>query len=798
MTKSEDLPTHVLPNTTEKDQQIGPYRLLQRIGDGGMGEVWLAQQESPRRQVALKLIRPGMDTEQVVARFDAERQALAVMDHTNIAKVFDAGETELGRPYFVMEYVKGETITDYCDRHRLSTRERLELFLEVCRGVQHAHQKAVIHRDLKPSNILVTVQDDRPVPKIIDFGIAKAINRELTERTLFTELGQIIGTPEYMAPEQAELFDADVDTRADVYSLGVLLYELLVGARPFNSRDLLKAGLAEIHRNIREVEPPKPSTRASTLGETISRVAELRRTDASSLIRVLRGDLDWITMKALEKDRTRRYASANDLLRDVERHLHDEPVTARPPEFSYRARKFVRRHRTAVLAASLILASLIFGIAAATWQAVEARRAERQAQEQARRADRHALTSDRVAQFLLSLFEAGDPYKREGELTVAQLLESGLAEIDQLQSEPLVQSDLLWTLGEAMLTSVDPDRGQALLDRALVLRENELNPNDPELLYSRFLRANRGDEGVNEAWRGHAQAAFESLEGLNDMTSRQRRAKLQFAMGEAAMFLDNDLDTAAQLHRQALEAFEQLELESGQRLTDTPAAIEFLGYNAILQGDLTTAETWYRKAVDYGEAAFGKTHARYAQSLGQYATILRDLDRLPEAERTAIDAYEIRLAAIGAETKNVAYDLGVVTSIYRAQEKFDQAEATAREMLGISRRVEPTLVPKALCQLSDVLVAQGGLDEAAKLLNEASELGGDEAFDCQRAQGMLLLKRGDSAAGDALLTTAFENLQQRDPVNFSVGSLAREAEEEHRKLGNATEANAWQRREDGS
>jgi non-specific serine/threonine protein kinase/serine/threonine-protein kinase len=311
-----------------------------------MGEVWLAEQTEPiRRQVAMKVIKAGMDSAQVIARFEAERQALALMDHPAIATVFDGGTTPQGRPYFAMEYVKGEPITVYCDRHQLSTKERLGLFTQVCEGVQHAHQKGIIHRDLKPSNVLVTIQDDRPVPKIIDFGVAKATARQLTERSLFTELGILIGTPEYMSPEQAEMGVLDIDTRTDIYALGVLLYELLTGVLPFDSRELRQAGLSEIQRIIREKDPSRPSTRISRDGPGSTEAAKNRHTEPRRLVSELRGDLDWITMRALEKDRTRRYQTANALAMDVRRHLNDEPAAAGPPSASYRAIKFMRRHR---------------------------------------------------------------------------------------------------------------------------------------------------------------------------------------------------------------------------------------------------------------------------------------------------------------------------------------------------------------------------------------------------------------------------------------------------------------------
>ena len=317
---------------------IGPYRLIRTLGIGGMGEVWLAEQVRPvHRLVALKVIKPGMDSRQVIARFEAERQALALMVHPAIAAVFDGGVTEGGRPYFVMEYVQGEPITTYCDRHRLSVPERLALFEQVCEGVQHAHQKGVIHRDLKPSNVLVTVLDDHVVPKIIDFGVAKATAQPLTERTLFTELGVLIGTPEYMSPEQAEMGALDIDTRTDIYALGVIFYELLTGFLPIDRWTLRQAGLDGIRRLIREQEPPKPSTRITKLLTDSGEAAHNRHTEPGRLASALRGDLDWIAMKSLEKDRTRRYGSASDLVADIRQFLHIEPVLAGPPGTLYRS-----------------------------------------------------------------------------------------------------------------------------------------------------------------------------------------------------------------------------------------------------------------------------------------------------------------------------------------------------------------------------------------------------------------------------------------------------------------------------
>jgi WD40 repeat protein/serine/threonine protein kinase len=377
---SSEITLDSAPLTEGPGTKIGHYKLLQLIGEGGFGVVYMAEQESPiRRRVALKIIKLGMDTKQVVARFEAERQALAMMEHPNIAKVFDGGATETGRPYFVMELVKGMPITEYCDQNNLDAQQRLELFVDVCKAVQHAHQKGIIHRDIKPSNVMITLHDGKPVPKVIDFGIAKATQHRLTEKTLFTEYLQFIGTPEYMSPEQAEMSGLDVDTRSDIYSLGVLLYELLTGTTPFDAEKLRSAAYDEIRRIIREDEPPKPSTRLSTLGETLSEIARHRHVQPSELRRIIRGDLDWIVMKLLEKDRTRRYETANDLAQDIYRHLSDEPVQAGPPDTVYRVRKFFRRNRTLVTGAGIVLLVLLAGIVVSTTFAVGQSRARRQA-----------------------------------------------------------------------------------------------------------------------------------------------------------------------------------------------------------------------------------------------------------------------------------------------------------------------------------------------------------------------------------------------------------------------------------
>ncbi|MGB6598944.1 MAG: serine/threonine-protein kinase, partial [Candidatus Acidiferrum sp.] len=460
--------------------QIGPYRLLQLLGEGGMGEVWLAEQKKPiHRTVALKLIKAGMDTKVVVARFESERQALALMDHPNIARVFEAGSTAEGRPYFVMEYVPGLPITEYCDKHRMTLKERLELFVQVCDGVQHAHQKAIIHRDLKPSNVLVLEQDNKAIPKIIDFGLAKATGRRLTDNTMFTELGVMLGTPEYMSPEQADQREQNIDTRTDVYSLGVILYQLLVGVLPFEEKALRAAGIEEILRVIREQEPPKPSTRIRSLGPASAASAEKRQEQTQSFVRHLQGELDWVTMKALEKDRIRRYGSPAELSADIGHYLRHEPVLAHPPSPAYRASKFVRRHRWAVAAAASAAVLLI------TFTAVTAVQARRIAAERDR-ASRQAEAAQRVADFMKGMFKVSDPSQARGNsITARELLDRASKEIDTgLAKDPETQAQLMDVMGEVYESLGLYPQAHPLFEHATDIQRRVNGPRNPETLRS--------------------------------------------------------------------------------------------------------------------------------------------------------------------------------------------------------------------------------------------------------------------------------------------------------------------------
>jgi serine/threonine protein kinase/tetratricopeptide (TPR) repeat protein len=514
---------------------IGPYKLMEQIGEGGFGLVFVAEQQEPvRRKVALKIIKPGMDSAQVIARFEAERQALALMDHPNIAKVLDAGATESGRPYFVMELVRGIPITAYCDQNQLAPKDRLELFMSVCHAIQHAHQKGIIHRDIKPSNVLVTSHDGKPMAKVIDFGVAKAIHQQLSTHTIYTNFAQMIGTPLYMSPEQAEMSGLDIDTRSDIYSLGVLLYELLTGTTPLEKKRFARAAYDEIRRVIREEEPPKPSMRLSS-SDSIASIAAQRHTEPAVLSKLVRGDLDWITMKALEKDRTRRYETANALARDIQRHLSDEPVEACPPSASYRLRKFAKKNRTALTTAAALAFLLLAGIAVSTWQAVRATRAEsaanaaaqaeRQAKFDAEEQKEKAIQSARreaeartkaeakeaeanaVLKFFEdSVFSAGRPKGKYGgvghDVQLRDAIKASLSALgDSFKDQPLVEARLRRTLGVTFFYLGDNALAAEQHERAHALYTRHRGLDHPDTLNNMMDLANCYDD-----LRRHADA----------------------------------------------------------------------------------------------------------------------------------------------------------------------------------------------------------------------------------------------------------------------------------------------------
>ncbi len=526
--------------------QIGPYKPIARLGAGGMGVVYLAEQEAPiQRRVALKIVRAGLNSEQVIARFEAERQALALMDHPGIAKVFDAGTTDDGRPFFVMEYVKGVPINEHCDRNRLSVADRLRLMIDVCSAVQHAHQKGVIHRDLKPSNILVAYQDGVAQPKVIDFGVAKATSQRLSEKEFFTEFGQLIGTPEYMSPEQAEMTGQDIDTRSDIYSLGVILYELLIGLLPFDSATLRSAGYAEIQRIIREVDPPRPSTKLTTQRdqsrEMLSSAAKNRATDALELTRELRGDLDWVVMKAIEKDRTRRYSAVAEFAQDLEAYLHHDPVRARPPSVSYKTRKFIRRHRLLVGSASAVAAAIVIGAVGITWQA-------RIAMQQRDRAELRLVEGRALADALLGDVQTA-VINLEGSTEARMLLtEAALQYLNSLDDAALGTPESIESAADAYLRLGDVmgatfvgnlgESGQAeqAFTRAIELRQRlvDSSPDDTSYLQgmataqSKFAGLLRRTGDTDQAI-AMANAAMTTRQRIADANPDDLRAQLDLA-----------------------------------------------------------------------------------------------------------------------------------------------------------------------------------------------------------------------------------------------------------------------------
>jgi serine/threonine protein kinase/tetratricopeptide (TPR) repeat protein len=662
-------PTSAPTSGSDSSDGFGPYRFLQRLGEGGMGEVWIAEQLRPvRRQVAIKVVKAGMDTVQVVARFEAERQALAVMDHPTIAKVFDGGTTPEGRPYFAMEYVRGEAITSYCDRQRLPIRERLELFIQLCDGVQHAHQKGIIHRDLKPSNVLVSVSDDHPVPRIIDFGIAKAIAQPLTERPLFTELGGFLGTPEYMSPEQAELTPVDVDTRSDVYSLGVLLYEVLVGTLPFDSVGLRQAGLDEIRRTIREKDPLRPSTRITHSGLASTAAAEHRRTQPAKLAAVLRGDLDWITMKALEKDRTRRYQTANALALDVRRHLNHEPVSAGPPSAAYRTRKFVRRHRVGVAAVTaLVMLVLAFtGI-----MTVQAGRIARERD----RANQEATIAKQVSDFLVGLFKVSDPSEARGDtLTAREILANGAKQLDtSLRDQPNVQARLQSTIG-AVYTSLGLyGDAQPLLQRALESQRRLLGEESVETLATAHQLANLYwyDRKLDDAERLYIYV----LEGRRRLFGEEHPDTLKTKFDLASLYsLEKRTDEAERLTADTLVVQRRV---LGPDHPDTLSSMNNLQAIYLVQRRYDEAEPIAKEVLQIRRRVLGEEHPDTLRSAHNLAAIYGNLGRNGEAEPLYARALNGRRRVLGETHPDTLFTQLRLASVFRDQRRYNEAQVVA-------------------------------------------------------------------------------------------------------------------------
>ena len=660
-------------------KMVGRYKLIERIGEGGFGTVYLAEQSEPvRRQVALKIIKLGMDTEQVITRFETERQALAMMDHPGIAKVLDAGATESGRPYFVMELVKGVPITKYCDHNRLSVKDRLELFLAVCAAVQHAHQKGIIHRDIKPSNVLVALQDRTPVPKIIDFGIAKATRQRLTEKTFYTGLGEFVGTPEYMSPDQASISGMDVDTRTDIYSLGVLLYEVLTGKTPFDARALREASFAEMQRMIREVDPAKPSARLSLLTDELPAIATRRRTEPAALVKHLRGDLDWVVTKALEKDRVRRYQTANELANDIRRHLKNQPVVAGPPGLAYKLSKFARRNRVAVLASVLVAAAVLLGALLATAGYLQATRAKAALEVQ-------AATSGAVSEFLQTLLGLADPSRAVGrEVSVHYLLDEAAKEITAgaLADQPEVEAAVRLTLGKTYEALGDYDSAELHFRTAEAISARGLGGD-----HSETLRARSALAGLFNSQSKYPQA--ESL-ARRTMAVQQRVAGPEhpdtlLTMNRLGVALSNQdkLVEAEVLHRQTWEIQRRV---LGDEHLDTLRSLVDLGSVLLARGKHQRAEDLLGGALETERRVLGEEHPETLRAMNGLASALERQGKREKAEQLYRRSWELNRRILGPDHPRTQIPMNNLLRILIAEGKLDETRPLVAERLARLKR----------------------------------------------------------------------------------------------------------------
>ncbi len=818
---------------------IGPYKLLEQIGEGGFGLVFMAEQQQPvRRKVALKVLKPGMDTRQVIARFEAERQALALMDHPNIARVLDAGETESGRPHFVMELVKGVPITDYCDQNRLTTRERLVVFTHVCRAVQHAHHKGIIHRDLKPSNIMVTLHDGLPVVKVIDFGIAKALGQQLTDKTLFTGFAQMVGTPMYMSPEQAQFSGLDIDTRSDIYSLGVLLYELLAGVTPFDTERMRTVGYDEMRRIIREEDPPSPSTRLSTLGQAAVTVSAERHSDPKGLSRLLRGELDWIVMKALEKDRNRRYETASAFAADVYRYLKDEPVAACPPSARYRLGKFVRRNRRPVLAATLVLLALLGGVIGTSFGLLKAQR---------------RLTQiERANEILGSIFKDLNPEaaEREGKPLQALLGERLDQATDQLEGDvigdPLTVARMQVILGESQVGLGYAQKAILLFMKARTTFTAQLGADHPDTLTS-----------MNElAWGYQAAGKLDLALPLYEETLKRRTAKLgpdhldtlqsmnNLALGyEGARKLDlalplyeetlkrrtaklgpDHLDTLQSMGNLALGYQDAGKLDLALPLFEetltrrravlgldhpyTLVAMNNLAGGYQDAGKLDLALPLYEETLKRRRAKLGPDHTDTLQSMNNLALGYQEAGKLDLALPLYEETLKRRKAKLDADHPDVLQSMNNLAWGYQAAGKLDQALPLYEQALTLIKAKlgpdHPNTV-RTMKSLGMGYIRTGQCAKAEPLLRECLAIGeknepdSAKTFDTKSMLGAALLGQKKVAEAEPLLLAGYQGMKQNEatippPYKIRLIETLERIVQLYEATGNKDKAKEWQKK----
>jgi len=687
----------------------GKFKITSLIAEGGMGQVWLAEQTIPlQRQVVVKLIRAGIYDEAASQRFRAERQSLALMDHPCIAKVFDAGATPAGQPYFVMEYVPGVAITVYCDEKKLNTRQRLELFVKVCEGVQHAHQKAIIHRDLKPANILVVEVDGIPTPRIIDFGIAKATS-PFAAQPEYTQGAGFVGTPGFMSPEQADPRVADVDTRADVYSLGAVLYILLAGSPPFDAKRWKKAPLDEMLRHLREDDPPRPSTKVSEVRETSAAIAEARGTDIKRLVSSLRGDLDWITMKALDKDRARRYSTPLELAMDIRRYLTNEPIVARPAATGYRLGKYVRRHRIGVAVTAAVFLLLV------GFSALQAA--------QLRRTTRERDRANRITNFMTRMFKVSNPSEARGNsITAREILDKASKDVESaLVKDPELQAQMMMTMGSVYLNLGLYPRAESLSKQAVDIRRRVLGPEDPATLSA---QQSLGDILEHEGRYPDAEKLDRDTLDVRRRTLGPAHLDTLESLNNLAIVLDDEghHPEAEKLWRDVLDARIRV---LGRENSDTANAINNVARAVDRQGHYAEAEKLHREALEIRRRVLGPDHPFTLDSLNNLAVSLAEQAKFAEGEKLFREALDIRRRILGPEHPNTLMSIDNLSVILNAQNHYAESEKLERQDLDIRQRVLGPEHPDTLNSinnLADILDNEGHYAESEKLLRESVEI----------------------------------------------------------------------------